>query len=34
MIYRLAFIETQDGYLKMIASAKGTPALTAITFES
>ena len=30
MIYRLAFIRMQDGYLKIIASAKGTPALTAI----
>jgi hypothetical protein len=30
MIYRLAFIKTQDGYLKVTASAKGTPVLVAI----
>jgi hypothetical protein len=30
MIYRLAFIKTTDGYLKLTASAKGTRALVAI----
>jgi hypothetical protein len=30
MIYRLAFIKTKDGYLKLTASAKGTPVLVAI----
>ncbi len=30
MIYRLAFVKTKDGYLKIMASAKGTPALVAI----
>jgi hypothetical protein len=30
MIYRLAFIKTHDGYLKVTASAKGTPTLVAI----
>ena len=30
MIYRLAFLHTKDGYLKITAAAKGTPTLTAI----
>ncbi|NYF91519.1 hypothetical protein RBB79_17890 [Tunturiibacter empetritectus] len=30
MIYRLAFRKTTDGYLKLMTSAKGTPALGAI----
>ena len=30
MIYRLAFIKTHDGYLKVTASAKGTPTLVGI----
>ncbi len=30
MIYRLAFMRTQDAYLKVTASAKGTPQFVAI----
>jgi hypothetical protein len=30
MTYRLAFRKTTDGYLKLMTSAKGTPALVAI----
>jgi hypothetical protein len=30
VIYRLAFIKTKDGYLKITASAKGSPVLVAI----
>jgi hypothetical protein len=30
MTYRLAFTRTTDGYLKVIASAEGTPTLTAL----
>jgi hypothetical protein len=30
MTYRLAFIRTTDGYLKITASAKGTPTLVAV----
>ena len=30
MIYRLAFVRTKDGYLKLTAAAKGAPTLVAI----
>ncbi|MBB5331783.1 hypothetical protein HDF14_005432 [Edaphobacter lichenicola] len=30
MIYRLAFLHTKDGYLKITAAAKGAPTLTSI----
>jgi hypothetical protein len=30
VIYRLAFVRTKDGYLKVTASAIGIPTLTAI----
>jgi hypothetical protein len=30
MIYRLAFMKTEDAYLKITASAKGTPVLVAL----
>ena len=33
MIYRLAFLKTKDGYLKVTASAKGTPVLVAIHLD-
>jgi hypothetical protein len=33
MIYRLAFARTKDEFLKITASAKGTPVFTAIHFN-
>jgi hypothetical protein len=33
MIYRLAFVKTKDAYLKIAASAKGTPVLVAIHLD-
>jgi hypothetical protein len=33
MIYRVAFGKTNDGYLKLTASAKGTPTLVAIHLD-
>src|ERR1700733_12166416 len=33
MTYRLAFIRTADQYMKVTASAKGTPTLTAIHLD-
>jgi hypothetical protein len=33
MIYRLAFRKTKDAYLKITASAKGTPVLVAIHLD-
>ncbi len=33
MTYRLAFLRTKDGYLKVTASAQGTPLLVAIHLD-